>query len=192
MANFSKAIEVIINIEGGYVDDPDDRGGETFMGISRVANPRWKGWHIIDKYKDGRGLSSSLLDDAYLKTLAKQLYKKKYWDIFKGDSFASEGIAKEMLDIGVNMGRRSAIRFLQTSLNAVNTSSLPDLKVDGRIGRKSLALLTEVMQKGLESYIVLMLNILQGRKYISIGVRKKTQRKFMKGWLKYRVHLSLK
>ena len=97
-----------------------------------------------------------------------------------------------MLDIGVNMGRRSAIRFLQTVLNSVNMSSLSDLKVDGYIGRRSLSLLTVVMQKGFESHIVLLLNIMQGRKYISIGVRKKTQRKYMKGWLNHRINLCLK
>ena len=37
--------------EGGYVDDRDDRGGETYRGISRNNFPDWKGWKKIDGFK---------------------------------------------------------------------------------------------------------------------------------------------
>ena len=35
MADFNKAIAIILKHEGGYVNDPDDPGGETNMGITK-------------------------------------------------------------------------------------------------------------------------------------------------------------
>ena len=39
MADFLKAFNKIIVNEGGYVNDKDDKGGETFMGITRKNHP---------------------------------------------------------------------------------------------------------------------------------------------------------
>ena len=36
---FTEAIGVILYHEGGYVNDKDDPGGETMMGISKRAYP---------------------------------------------------------------------------------------------------------------------------------------------------------
>lgn len=47
--NFLKSYDILIKHEGGYVNDPDDKGGETYKGIARKFNPDWKGWKIIDK-----------------------------------------------------------------------------------------------------------------------------------------------
>ena len=35
MANFDEEFNRIIFVEGGYVNDKDDAGGETYLGISR-------------------------------------------------------------------------------------------------------------------------------------------------------------
>ena len=52
MASFGEAFEHTMGMEGGYANDPQDVGGETFMGVSRVYNPGWYGWTIIDGQKD--------------------------------------------------------------------------------------------------------------------------------------------
>ena len=49
MARFDEAIKKILDHEGGYVNNPKDKGGETYMGISRKAHPKSKVWSIIDK-----------------------------------------------------------------------------------------------------------------------------------------------
>ena len=51
MANFEDEFNRIIFVEGGYVNDPSDAGGETYLGISRKANPYWKGWEMVDTIK---------------------------------------------------------------------------------------------------------------------------------------------
>jgi len=39
MANFNQALKKTLVFEGGYVNDPDDPGGETNFGISKRAYP---------------------------------------------------------------------------------------------------------------------------------------------------------
>ena len=52
MADFTKAYALTAAYEGGYVDDPEDAGGETYRGISRRYHPSWQGWQIIDTLKN--------------------------------------------------------------------------------------------------------------------------------------------
>ena len=51
MAYFGDAFKKLSIKEGGYVNDKDDAGGETYRGISRKYNPTWQGWTMIDSYK---------------------------------------------------------------------------------------------------------------------------------------------
>ena len=51
MATFEDAYKKVVKVEGSYVCDSDDSGGETYKGISRRYNPKWEGWPIIDNYK---------------------------------------------------------------------------------------------------------------------------------------------
>ena len=41
MAEFSEAFTQTAAHEGGYSNDPLDRGGETYRGIARVHHPDW-------------------------------------------------------------------------------------------------------------------------------------------------------
>jgi len=60
MADFNKAFQLILAHEGGYINDSDDPGGETYKGIARKMNPDWLGWHIIDLLKKQPGFPESL------------------------------------------------------------------------------------------------------------------------------------
>ena len=66
MANFDIAFRRTISAEGGYVNDPNDKGGETYMGISRRAHPTSKIWTYIDKV-DKKGKTNKQIT-AILKT----------------------------------------------------------------------------------------------------------------------------
>jgi lysozyme family protein len=41
--------EIVMKYEGGYVNHPNDLGGETYKGIARNAHPNWEGWKFIDQ-----------------------------------------------------------------------------------------------------------------------------------------------
>lgn len=80
MANFDKEFEKVVFVEGGYVNDPDDAGGETYLGISRKNNPKWSGWISIDQLKKHhpKNFKKLLKQTPELTAKAKCLYKEKY------------------------------------------------------------------------------------------------------------------
>ena len=45
---FEQVVAKVLDHEGGFVDDPADRGGMTFMGISRRWFPDEPFWEKID------------------------------------------------------------------------------------------------------------------------------------------------
>lgn len=118
MANFDKEFNKLILAEGGYVNDPDDAGGETYLGISRKNNPKWGGWTIIDKEKKKglKGITSRLKVNHELTDKAKLLYKENYWDVLELDDIPSQDIAHQLFDTCVNCGKATAIRIAQQVL----------------------------------------------------------------------------
>ena len=66
MASFKEAWEETSAVEGGYVDDDDDRGGETYRGVARNFHPDWPGWDRIDAAKDDPGFPGILGEDESL------------------------------------------------------------------------------------------------------------------------------
>jgi lysozyme family protein len=187
MANFSEAFAKTMGHEGGYVNDASDAGGETFMGISRVYNPGWYGWTIIDESKTGGDFPHCLKEDDSLYDAVEDFYKDKYWDVNRLDAFP-QSIAEEMFDTGVNMGVGRAGRFLQKALNYLNRDGrlFDDLIVDGKIGPASLDALDECERD--ERVLLTMLNVLQGQHYMNYMDKNPRQKKYARGWFK-RVHL---
>lgn len=115
MANFNKEFQKVILAEGGYVNDSDDAGGETYLGISRRNNPNWIGWEVIDeeKKKGLKYINSRLKRDKSLTNAANLLYKQKYWDVLELDDIPSQRIAHQLFDTAVNCGITTAIRIAQ-------------------------------------------------------------------------------
>lgn len=73
-------ISTILGHEGGYANHPADKGGETYRGISRKANPDWVGWKYIDEVKrTGKGLNGWLSDKW---NQGKELVSNTYNSVF--------------------------------------------------------------------------------------------------------------
>ena len=119
MSYFDEAYEKTMEHEGYYSNDPDDPGGETYKGISRIFNPSWDGWKLIDLYKTIDGFPSNLKFMDNLQKTVKIFYKLKYFDVFCGDEL-DKNLAMKMFDCAVNLGTYRAILFLQKSLNVLN------------------------------------------------------------------------
>lgn len=129
MAKFDEEFDKVILAEGGYTNDPDDAGGETYLGISRKNNPKWSGWSKIDEIKKKYGtknITSRLKKDTTITTFAKRLYKEKYWDSLELDDISSQGIAHQLFDTAVNMGITSAIRIAQQVIGMTVTGKWSD------------------------------------------------------------------
>ena len=119
MANFDIEFEKLILAEGGYVNDSDDAGGETYLGISRKNNPKWIGWKTIDSIKKIYGtknITARLKENESLTNSAKLLYKINYWDVLELDDIPNQNIAHQLFDTCVNCGKSIAIRIAQQVL----------------------------------------------------------------------------
>lgn len=188
MADFVKAYYNTMKIEGGYSNRPNDRGGETWKGIARNANPTWEGWKIIDEMKLQNDFPNSLNGRASIQPLVLSFYKMNYWDVNRLDRFTNDTIAEEVWDTGVNMGVETAAEFLQRALNLLNNQqkSYPDIPVDRKIGPQTIEL---VNNHKYPATLVKILNVLQGARYIAIGEKDKTQEENIRGWFDQRVKI---
>jgi len=61
MADFLTAYEVTMQAEGGYVNDPQDPGGETYKGVARSRNPKWPGWVDIELLKNQKNFLGEII-----------------------------------------------------------------------------------------------------------------------------------
>lgn len=174
----SAVTDAIIATEGGYVFDPDDRGGETNYGIT-VAVARSYG-HAGPMRDMPRSLAQRIYADRYIRT---PWFEK----VFALDP----AIGYELIDTGVNMGPATAAEFLQRWLNGLNAAGrYQDVFVDGRIGPLTLGALSAYIDwRGDEGRRVLLraLNAGQASRYLAITEKDRTQRRFLFGWLRTRV-----
>lgn len=199
MADFIRAYRVTAGHEGGYANDPDDRGGETYRGVARKFWPAWEGWELIDGHKaafSGTEQFKRALDaDARLQQLVLEFYKREFWDQFQGDAVPSQEIAEELFDTGVNMSTARAVAFLQDAMNLFNhdhynRALYADVAVDGRMGPATLAVLQQALAAGRGGHILLDMNVQQGMHYREQMKKLASQEKFALGWYN-RVALKL-
>jgi lysozyme family protein len=98
--DFEKAISIVLEEEGGYVNDPKDPGGETNYGITTKVLQR--------------AIAEGLLPTVAVKDLtpfhAKIIYKAWYWDTIKGDQLPWP-LCLFVLDASVNQGCDAASGF---------------------------------------------------------------------------------
>lgn len=186
MANFKTAYDMIMTHEGGYSNDPDDAGGETYKGVSRKYHPDWEGWTIIDQLKDSSNFPGNLSHSPQLREMVTQFYKDKYWDVFWGDRIPVQSLATELFDISVNLGRKRSVRFLQRALNLLNRNqqNYPDISEDGVFGPNTMDTLNQYLSIDDVNYLLIILNSLQGNHYIEYMEGAPEQEKFARGWLK--------
>ena len=130
LTKFDDIIEVVLEHEGGYVNDPDDPGGETNFGIAKRSHPDVD---IANLTKEG----------------AKEIYKEHYWDRNKVESL-SEELRHIYFDMCVNQGRGRAVKILQKAANAKGA----DLVVDGGLGPKTIGALSDVELDRVRAYRV--------------------------------------
>jgi lysozyme family protein len=161
---FNKAFEISVGHEGGYVNDPKDRGGETKYGVTKKTYP-----HL-----DIKNLS---LEEA------KKIYYNDFWNTKQADlNLLSEKIAIEVFDTGINTSMRTAIEIFQTALNLLNRveSRYDDVVVDGFMGSDTL----KVLDKVDELELLRVLNGLQFCRYYEIVKNNHSQERFFAGWIK--------
>lgn len=118
---FNLAIPLILEHEGGYVNDPVDPGGETNFGISKQTYPN------VD-------IAALTVEDA------KEIYFNDWWLQYRFGEIDDVLIATKLFDTCVHVGPKKGIRFAQQVLG---------IEQDGKIGNQTLAALNAVKDREL-------------------------------------------
>lgn len=154
-ANFEKALNAVLEDEGGFSDDPNDPGGMTNKGVTRAV---WSEW---------LGRPASVKEMTTLSAQDVQpLYRRKYWDAINGDALP-DGLDYCVFDFAVNSGPGRAAKLLQSCLGVA---------VDGQIGPKTIAAAKATnVKKIIELYGLARLTFLKSLPHWSI---------YKNGWAK--------
>lgn len=134
-ANFTSCVDFTLAQEGGFVDNPNDPGGATNLGITLVTLDDWENANLPVS-------AIRTLD----RSLAEQIYHKNYWLKMSCDKLPT-GVDLMVFDSGVNVGPARAIEQLQDALVVT---------VDGDIGAKTLTALAKANVHELVSDIALI------------------------------------
>lgn len=98
--NFDDTFNRLIGIEGAYVNNPSDPGGETNWGISKRSYPNVD---IKNLTRDG----------------AKKIYRTDFWDRIRADTLPGS-VSYQLFDFAVNSGIDTAVRYLQRAIGVAD------------------------------------------------------------------------
>jgi|ERR1035437_881830 lysozyme family protein len=130
MANYKIAIDPVLAIEGGWVHDPNDNGGETYRGISRKFWPNWKGWVVVDQYKKLPNFPANLKGLVLLNQLVVDFYDVNFWDKIGGDNIKNQSIADLLVDSAVNEGISPAVKRAENIVGLPKTGIISLLLIN--------------------------------------------------------------
>jgi lysozyme family protein len=98
---FKKTLKFVLKKEGGYVNDPDDKGGATNKGITQFT---------YDQYRKDCKLALNPVKNITDKEV-EEIYYKRYWLANKCDTM-NPVFAVMVFDTAVNMGSKVLAGFL--------------------------------------------------------------------------------
>ena len=164
MANVYKLAPWIFKWEGGFVNDPDDLGGATNMGVTIST------WKQVGYDKDGDGDID--VDDLHLLTredVVNRVLKPHYWDRWKADDIKSQSVANILVDWVWASGAHG-IKIPQRLLGVT---------VDGIVGPKTIAAVNARNPRELFD----MIKIARFDFIEDICKKRPANNKFKRGWM---------
>jgi len=178
MATFEQAFQITMGNEGGYSDNPNDRGGETWKGIARNFWATWPGWQIVDKIKaqNPPNLNAALSANASLQPLVLTFYKENFWDTESLDNLNNQQTANQLFDIAVNMGTGTASGMLQSGINSIQPNAVV---VDRQVGPKTINAANSLNPENLYNAVC----NLRKQRYLQIIASNPSQAIFQHSWM---------
>jgi lysozyme family protein len=104
-SNFAAVIRVVLQWEGGYVNNLHDRGGPTNLGVTIATL----------SHELGRKATIADVKNLSIQT-ATEIYRKKFWNTIDGDALP-DGVDLIAMDIAVNSGPGRALQWLSQTAN---------------------------------------------------------------------------
>lgn len=158
MADFKKYAPKLLQLEGGFVNHPEDKGGITNCGIT------------LETFRSFLGQDKTVKDLQSMNYgMWKEIMKTGYWDKCRADEIECQAIAELLVDWTVNSGF-VAVRKVQGIIGC---------NPDGIVGPITLSLINTSDPE------ILFEKIWNARHqfYINIVKRNPSQRVFMNGWM---------
>ena len=157
MGRFDVALEALLKTEGGYVDDHDDRGGPTNLGITLAT------WQTYFGHPGTPGDIESLTPE-----LVAPIYRKLFWDQMKLDDLPYP-VSEVLFDQTVLRGA-GAIQTMQKVLG---------LPTDGHPGPVTFDAIKAHPNPKRLAFVFIRASL---RDYALICQRSPSQLKFLSGW----------
>jgi uncharacterized protein (TIGR02594 family) len=161
-AVFDRALAHVLEMEGGFTDDPHDPGGPTNLGITLAVFATWRKVALTAANRASLVRELKRIDRATV----REIYRRRYWDAARCDALPAP-LALMHFDAAVNHGFGTAIRFLQEAVG---------VDIDGEIGPETRAAVAKApLDAALDDYA---------------AIRKRRYRalphfwRFGRGWLK--------
>jgi len=118
MSDFKECLELVLKSEGSWVNNPNDPGGETNLGVTKRVWEEYVG-HPVES----------------LKNLTKEdvapLYEQKYWRPTYCEVLP-RGLSLLIFSMGINAGPGRGVKLLQSCIGCV---------ADGVIGPRTMELI---------------------------------------------------
>lgn len=119
LSEFERALSFVLRAEGGYVDNPLDRGGQTNFGVTAA---------VYDQWRISKGLPKRSVRDIEESEVAA-IYRANYWQASRSDALPWP-VSLMHFDSAVNHGVSRAAALLQAAAGVT---------VDGKVGPKTIA-----------------------------------------------------
>lgn len=133
-SNYDLALPIILEHEGGFVDNVHDPGGATNFGIS-LRYLQGRGDLDGDGFADGDIDRDGDIDADDIVAMssadAAQFYKTGFWYPGKYGLINDQDLSTKAFDLGVNMGIKQGAKCVQRALAAAGVGPITD---DGVIG----------------------------------------------------------
>lgn len=163
MANLVKLKPHILKWEGGWSNDPNDKGGPTMKGVTLA---------VYTAYRAKKGKKTPTQQD--LKNISQEewtdILKTMYWDRWKADQINSQSIANLLVDWVWTSGLYG-IKYPQKVLG---------VKDDGIVGPKTLEAINNYPD---QKVLFNKLWLRRKEHFVSIANSRPANKKFLKGWL---------
>jgi lysozyme family protein len=184
MADFKKAIIVLLNNEGDFSNDPNDPGGATKFGVSL------RFLKTIGEFGDFDDDGNIDVDDIKLLTIGRTsfIYQKYWWNNFRYGLINDDDIASKILDWSINIGHVRTHKLVQRAINLMPVHREGEtkeyLKVDGIMGNKTIAAINSKPPKDL----MMVLRGVLSCYYIGLAEKYPHFEKYIVGWLNKKVN----
>ena len=174
---------VVFTMEGGYVNNPKDPGGETNHGITKSVALSHKQQLATSYGWDGsmKGLTKDMAADIYVDDYVVKPGFIEFASI-------SPAVTHKLVDAGVNTGVSRPAKWLQQSLNEMSRDGkdYPKIQVDGKVGAGTVGAYKALQKKrGKVAACQVMIKLLDGKQlthYTSLNMPE-----FTYGWVANRI-----